>query len=119
MLLDTDHPFIKRWITRRSLPELSNSPVPLAAITRAQKQLLETEDAANKVAGAQSGVKVKSLSPEQPKVMPKPIERQARNPKTSTTGNLSPSLEVQLDDGSEEDSITNSPGEEKVSVTTD
>ena len=30
---------------------------------------------------------------------PKPVERQARSPKTSTTGNSGPSLEVQLDDG--------------------
>ena len=46
------------------------------------------EDASNQVASTQSGAKVKSLSPEQPKVKPKPIERQAKSPKTSTTGNL-------------------------------
>ena len=54
VLLGTDHPFIKCWITRRSLPELSNAPVPLAAITRAQKQALEMEDASNQVASTQS-----------------------------------------------------------------
>ena len=27
ILLGTDHPFVKRWITKRSLPELSNAPV--------------------------------------------------------------------------------------------
>ena len=98
---------------------MNNTSVSLAAITRAQNQALETEDAANKVASAQSRAKVKSISPEQPKVKPKPIERQARYPKTSTTGNPGPSLEVQLDDGPEEDSITNSPGEEEVTATTD
>ena len=64
VLLGTDHPFVKCWITRRSLPEVSNAPVPLAAITRAQNQALEMEDASNQVASTQSGAKVKSLSPE-------------------------------------------------------
>ena len=61
VLLGTDHPFVKGWITRRSLPDLSNAPVPLAAITRAQNQALEKEDAANTLASAQSGAKVKSF----------------------------------------------------------
>ena len=115
VLLGTDHPFVKCWITRRSLPEVSNAPVTLAAITRVQNQALEMEDASNQVASTQSGAKVKSLLPEQPKVKPKPIERQARSPKTSTTGNPGPSLEVQLGDGPEEES----PGEDEVSATTD
>ena len=38
VFLGMDHPFVKHWITRRSLPELSNAPVPLAAITRVQNQ---------------------------------------------------------------------------------
>ena len=50
---------------------------------------------------------------------PRPIERQARCPKTSTTGNPGPSLRVQLRDGPEEESINNSPGEDEVSATTD
>ena len=74
MLLGMDHPFVNCWITRRSLPALSNAPVPLAANTWAKKQALEMEDASNQVASPQSGAKVKSLSPEQPKVKPKPIE---------------------------------------------
>ena len=119
VLLGTDHPFVKCWITRRSLPELSNTPVPLAAITRAQNQALEMEDASNQVASTQSGAKVKSLSPEQPKVKPKPIERQVKSPKTSTTGNPGPSLRVQLGDEREEECINNSPGEDEVSATTD
>ena len=119
VLLGTDHPFVKCWITRRSFPELSNAPVPLAAITRAQNQALEMEDASNQVASTQSAAKVKSLSPEQPKVKPKPIEREAKSPKTSTTGNPGPSLRVQLGDGREEESINNSPGEDEVSATTD
>ncbi len=56
--------------------------MPLAAITRAQNLALEMEDASNQVASTQSGAKVK----------PKPIERQAKSPKTSTTGNPGPSL---------------------------
>ena len=36
VLLGTDHPFVKCWITRRSLLDLSNAPVPLTSITRAQ-----------------------------------------------------------------------------------
>ena len=46
-LLGMDNPFAKCWISRRSLPEVSNSPVPLAAITREQNQALEMEDASN------------------------------------------------------------------------
>ena len=74
VLLGMDHPFVNCWITRRSLPVLSNAPVPLAAITWAQNQALEMEDASSQVASTQSGAKVKSLSPEQPKVKPKPIK---------------------------------------------
>ena len=36
VLLGTDHSFVKCWITSRSLLDLSNAPVPLTAITRAQ-----------------------------------------------------------------------------------
>ena len=51
--------------------------------------------------------------------LPKPIERQAMSPKTSTTGNPGPSLEVQLGNRPEGESINNSPGEDEVSATTD
>ena len=58
VLLGTDNPFVKYWVTRRSLPELSNALVPLAAISRAQNQALEMEDASNQVASTQSGATV-------------------------------------------------------------
>ena len=102
VLLGMDHPFVKHWITRRSLLELSNAPVPLAAITRAQNLALEMENIANKSASTPS--RAKSLSPEQPNVKPKPIERQDRSPNTSTTSNPFPIMEVLLEDRPEEDS---------------
>ena len=51
--------------------------------------------------------------------LPKPVERQARSSKTSTTDNSGPSLEVQLDDGPEEESIKILLERKEVSATTD
>ena len=76
---------------------------------------METEEVANKLSSAQSRAKVNFLSPEPSNIKPKPLKRQDRSPKTSTTSNPGPSLEVKLDDRAEEDS----PGEEEVSVSTD
>ena len=49
VLLGLDHPFVKYWITRSSLPGMSNARVPLVATTRAQNMDSGMEDTAYKV----------------------------------------------------------------------
>ena len=48
ILLGRDHPVVKAWITGRSiLYQANSSPRALAAITRAQSQVLEKEEKEN------------------------------------------------------------------------
>ena len=62
VLLGRDHPVVKAWITGRSiLYQANSSPRALAAITRAQSQVLEKEEKENILSDARDGASPKQL----------------------------------------------------------
>ena len=63
ILLGRDHPSVKAWITRMPVTEADEVPVPLAAVTWAQSQMLEVEEIANQVADIRDGREPKQLPP--------------------------------------------------------
>ena len=78
ILLGRDHPNVKAWISSKPAAETVDVPIPLAAITRAQSQMLEDEEVASQLADIRDGAETKQLL--SPKLKSKRKEAQKPNP---------------------------------------
>ena len=78
ILLGRDHPSVKAWISSKLAAEAVDVPIPLAAIARAQSQVLEDEEIANQLADIRDGAETKQLL--YPKLKSKRKEARKPNP---------------------------------------
>ena len=111
ILLGRDHPSVKTWISSKPAAETVDVPIPLAAITRTQSQVLEDEEVANQLADIRDGAETKQLL--SPKLKSNRKGAQKPNPIVHEPEIQFTNLEVELTKLADKDSSSTIPPAEE------